>query len=114
MFGLRARYDFQANEEIRSHKEVIRVGADGTFTCRDSALAAWAQRDGFDIVVDLDGKVSRKPIGLTASAAAKKLGVLVPTVNVWARNGKLRGYFIDGKLIGFADDDVRRLVEQRA
>lgn len=115
MFGLRSRNgDYRRNEELRSNKEAIRVNADGTATCSDPHLAVWAQRDGFDIVVDLAGKVARKPTGYSPADAAKLLGIIVPTVHKWALNGKLPGYFYRGELIGFATDDIDRIAAERA
>ncbi len=115
MFGIRARYvDYQRGEVITSNKETVRVGADGTFTCRDPHLALWAQRDGFEVVVDLSGKVTRDPAGYSKKDAAAALGVLVPTLNKWVASGKLHGYFLNGELIGFASDDVDRLAASRA
>lgn len=114
MFGLRSRYpNFQRFEEIRSFNEVAHVDVNGIFTCRDPHLATWAQRDGFDVVVDLTGVVSRTPTGYSKAQAAKVLGVLVPTVNKWIKSGKLCGYFFRGELIGFASDDVDALVASR-
>lgn len=101
------------NEEFRSSDDVARVTNDGTITTKDHRLAYMAMTDGFDLVVDLNGRVTGTPVGYDLKQAAKVLGVPVPVVKRWADSGELKAYYWREHFVGFACDDVDRFAASR-